>query len=496
MKDNNRGDGIIRCDRRDQYRRLVLPTLVWGSFILGTNLYNIHFISDHDIIIDTANNNVDIDIHIQDTDIRLSYKDPLDIFLSQYNLTQDVKARDILSASTNLINIGFTSHGDVSVSDTSYEGLIAEFCPLNFTKQKYNPRDIETYQELIEVCNCGKGSKDIIRVDLKEAIRLVREYDTYIAQRQNINDSTINTVRDNNIPTILDFRGAIFHEGRSGASLTAQSLMAIDTTKTRVYSESSPPYIAMKICAEGFTECSISASANILQDVMYLMSRSNDSKEENLFFIFQPEATRVLESFRMAFPTTPWLFLYRDSIDAMICNTKRAGFSLKTSPMVDAFLERTNLNEEDITKTEMTAIQLATFRWSSLRNIPESSGLGLAVEYSTSHTTKLIDTIIPAHFHIPLEKYRKRRIRLLSKMYDSERDGLEPRGSGSEDEHRLSEDNIPRSIVTSSKRFLESPFDKLQKSRFNYYQCQYSKHGKGQNYLHCPDEDNEDSEDE
>ena len=492
MKDNNRGDGIL-CDRRDQYRRLVLATLVWGSFLLGTNLYNIHFIFDHDNIgIDTTNN-VDIDVPIQDSSsIRALQKDTIDMFLSQYNLTQDVKARDILSASTNLINIGFTSHSDVSVSDTSYEGLIAEFCPLNFTKQKYNPRDIETYQELIEVCNCGKGSKDIIRVDLKEAIRLVREYDTYIAQRQNINDSTINTVRDNNIPTILDFRGAIFHEGRSGASLTAQSLMAIDTTKTRVYSEPSPPYIAMKICAEGFTECSISASSNILQDVMYLMSRSNDSKEENLFFIFQPEATRVLESFRMAFPTTPWLFLYRDSIDAMICNTKRAGFSLKTSPMVDAFLERTKLDEEDITKTEMTAIQLATFRWSALR-VMESSGLGLAVEYSTSHTTKLIDTIIPAHFHTPLEKYRIRRIRLLSKMYDSERDGLDPRGSGSEDEHRLSED-IPRSIEKISKRFLQSPFDKLRRSRFNFEQCQYSKHGKGANYLHCPDED--DSEDE
>jgi len=490
MKDN-RGDGIL-CNRRDQYRRLILATFVWGSFLLGANLYKIQFIpSNNDIIgIDTTNN-VDIDVPMQD----VLQKDPIDMILSQYNLTQDVKARDILSASTNLINIGFISHGDVSVSDTSYQGLVAEFCPLNFTKQKDNPRDIETYQELIEASSCGKGSKDIIRVDLKEAMRLVREYDTYIAQRQNINDSTINTVRDNNIPTILDFRGAIFHEGRSGASLTAQSLMAIDTTKTRVYSEPSPPYTAMKICAEGFTECSISASANILQDVMYLMSRSNDSREENLFFIFQPEATRVLESFRMAFPTTPWLFLYRDSLDGMMSNTIRAGFSLKTSPMVDAFLEKTNLNEEDVTKTEMTAIQLATFRWSALRTLPESSGLGLAVEYSTSHTTKLIDTIIPAHFHIRLEKYRKRRIRLLSKMYDSERDGLEPRGSGSEDEHRMSED-IPRSVEKISKRFLEAPFVKLQKSRFNYYQCQYSKHGKGQNYLHCPDEDDEDSEDE
>ena len=122
-------------------------------------------------------------------------------------------------------------------------------------------------------------------------------------------------------------------------------------------------------------------------------------------------------------------------------------------------------------------------------------GLGLAVQYSTSYTSKLIDTIVPAHFHIPIEKYSKRRIRLMSKMYDSKRDGLEPRGSESEDEHRMSEDIPPRSIEKATKRFLDASYDKLQRNRYNYEQCQYSKHGKGANYLQCPDEDDEDSED-
>ena len=72
-------------------------------------------------------------------------------------------------------------------------------------------------------------------------------------------------------------------------------MMALDPTKNRVYSEPGPPAYAMQICAgEGCTGCSVESAANLLKDVVYMMGRSNDPKEENLFFIIQPEATLTI----------------------------------------------------------------------------------------------------------------------------------------------------------------------------------------------------------
>ena len=55
-------------------------------------------------------------------------------------------ARQILGASMNLVNI-YKSHS-FSITDESYSGIVAEFCPLNFTAQKDNPPSLPMFKDV------------------------------------------------------------------------------------------------------------------------------------------------------------------------------------------------------------------------------------------------------------------------------------------------------------------------------------------------------------
>jgi hypothetical protein len=88
-----------------------------------------------------------------------------------------------------------------------------------------------------------------------------------------------------------------------------------------VYSESNPPAVALlDVCGDGgerVRHCNLRTASRILSDVVYMMSRSNDPKERRVFFKFQSITTTALQIFQMAFPTTPWMFVYRDPVHVM-----------------------------------------------------------------------------------------------------------------------------------------------------------------------------------
>lgn len=489
---------VISSRQQQLHQRIFIKMVVsWFCFILGCHVCNLLQPPKHINNITSTHNNIDLDAPYY-----IKEDDPLDMFLGKYNLTHDNKARDILSASTNLINVGFASRDDVSISGNSYSGLVAEFCPLNFSSSLSWIKGDETFQDVIIRSNCGQGSKHIIRVDLGETIRLVYEYDAYIANLQNGVDSITykQYISNYKIPTVLDLKGVVFHESKCGASLIAQSISALNPTKNRVYYEPGPPESAMKICAEGYSKCSMKASANLVKDVMYLMGRSNNQKEENVFFILQPEATRTIESFLVAFTTTPWLYLYRESIDVLQSQreSRIASFSVKETPMVQALLKKIKAPKlEELSTTEVHAAIIATFRWSVLRNFNEANneanGLGLALKYSTSIISDFIEAIAPIHFHTPVDIKGRRRVRLLKKIIN-ERDGVPPGPAGNKDKSIHSDDGVPKSMKKAAKKFLGKTFDQLQQSKYNLEQC-YQEKPDHSVILHCPDTDDKDSED-
>ena len=364
-------------------------------------------------------------------------------------------ARQILGASMNLVNI-YKSHS-FSITDESYSGVVAEFCPLNFTAQKENPPSLPMFKDVIGMspqCN----NQNNLHVDLKEAVDLVREFDAE-------NTDTL--------PTILDLKGVVFHESRCGSTLAANSMMALNPEKHRVYSESSPPPTAFKICGEDYSECSPKASANLLKDVIYIMGRSNDPKEQNLFFKFQSVTTRNLESFRLAFPTTPWIFLYRNPIEVMMSqldvpHTSQANCvrSKHSSPLTKKFIHSSQYQFKDLTDEEFCAIHLATICESALRNLEDADGIGMAIKYAPELVYAFLDTVFPTHFHTLVDEDGKVRVKKIAGTYSKNRDmhiAENQFRSDSEEKER----NAPQSMKDAANEFLGPVHRQLDESTYN-----------------------------
>lgn len=368
------------------------------------------------------------------------------------------QAQKILSASLNLISIEFD---DDVMEDDYYEGVFAIFCDLDFTEQKSHPSEQPMFRDVVGYSNCNDEFRQI-KVDLSEAVELVREFDMDVAT-QNLRNG----------PTVLDLKGVVFHESRCGSTLAANSMVALNPEKNRVYSESAPPIAAIKACGEDFSECTVNASANLLKDVVYLMGRSDDPKEEYLFFKFQSLTTRMMQSFRTAFPTTPWMFLYREPVQVMMSHLD--GFedmsraicvrSKSRSAQIHSFVKREGYGMNDLEDEEFCAIHLATLCESALKNIHEANGVGIAVKYSPDLVHDFLDTIFPKHFKAAVDKSARERILKISGTYSKNRGGQEEGAFKSDSESK--EERASDEIKRASKKFLEPSFSALGKSQFN-----------------------------
>ena len=123
-------------------------------------------------------------------------------------------------------------------------------------------------------------------------------------------------------PKVLNITAVAFHESRCGSTLVANSMIAMDPRKHRAYSESTPPVKAFSICDDNFERCSQKQVVSILKDAIYLMSRSDDHREERVFFKFQSSTSKKISSFQMAFPEVPWMYVYREPVQVMMSHVK------------------------------------------------------------------------------------------------------------------------------------------------------------------------------
>lgn len=368
------------------------------------------------------------------------------------------QAQRILSASLNLIAIEFD---DDTMEDDFYEGVFGIFCDLDFSEQKLHPPEQPMFRDVVGHSNCNDEFRQI-KVDLSEVVELVREFDTDVAN-QNLSSG----------PTVLELKGAVFHESRCGSTLAANSMVALNPEKNRVYSESAPPIAAIKSCGEDFADCTVSASANLLKDVMYLMARSSDPKEEYLYFKFQSLTTRMMQSFRAAFPTTPWMFLYREPVQVMMSHldgfrdTSRAICvkSKRRSPQIYSFVQREGYDMNDLENEQFCSIHLATLCESALKNLEEANGMGLAVKYHPDLVNDFLDIIFPKHFKAVVDPLGRDRVLKVSGTYSKNRGGEEEGAFKSDSESK--EEKASDEIRSAAKLFLEPSFRALGGSPYN-----------------------------
>ena len=228
----------------------------------------------------------------------------------------------ILSGRLALVDLRVRNNNnhEVAIADSlssarrndKYAGVYASFCHVDWSGYKQDPSTYGMFRIVVEKSPaCSNRNNWIQGVPLYELVQHVRQYDA------------TNTSSSSSGVKVLDFTAAVFHESRCGSTLVANLLTALDPVKHRVYSESAAPVAALhSVCGDDYEHCTKQTAAAIFKDVVYLMSRSNDINEQRVFFKIQSIGSRHIEVFQLAFPDTPYLFVYRDPVQVLMSQLK------------------------------------------------------------------------------------------------------------------------------------------------------------------------------
>lgn len=153
-----------------------------------------------------------------------------------------------------------------------------------------------------------------VEVDLFDLARDAREYDA------SFKDASIFTGKKS-VVLPVEPAGVVFHETRCGSTLTANLLAAFSPDHSRVYSESPPPVHALRAC--DFGPCDPDKHHQLIRDVFYLMGRTlRVDRPQHVFYKIQSIGTMDIDKFTEVFPKTPWVYLYRDSVEVMMSHFK------------------------------------------------------------------------------------------------------------------------------------------------------------------------------
>mmetsp|Transcript_18109 Transcript_18109/g.22170 ORF Transcript_18109/g.22170 Transcript_18109/m.22170 type:complete len:427 (-) Transcript_18109:376-1656(-) len=336
--------------------------------------------------------------------------------------------------------------------------LHGKFCHLDWSLHKNDPSSVPMNKDLISKSkSCQRTQQE---VDLYDAVKQARLFDGLQKKRKKPKVHSME-------PT-----GFVFHESRVGSTLVANSLAAYNPDQNRVYSESSPPIGAAKL----YTPEHEDASIQLLKDVVYLMGRTDDVKEQRLYFKIQSIGVKSIQVFRKAFPGTPWIFLYREPVQVMRSHLKtedtKKAVCLRSKRRPDRdiieLVKGISGNEKlisDLTYEEHCAAHLATLCEAALQQARESNGKGKIVNYD-GLMDELASNIIPKHFLSKgsMSKEEKDRILEVSEHYSKGRD----MGRVWKEDSNEKEDTAWKELKDASDLYLRPVYNKLEAMRRGY----------------------------
>jgi hypothetical protein len=113
-------------------------------------------------------------------------------------------------------------------------------------------------------------------------------------------------------------RGLIFHMSRCGSTLVAQMLAA--AARNTVISEAPPLDAAVQLESVG-----AAGGRGVLAATVAALGRRQPASDSRLFLKHDSWHAMRLPLIRRTFPSTPWVFLYRDPVEVMVSQARHAG---------------------------------------------------------------------------------------------------------------------------------------------------------------------------
>eukprot|EP00531_Pseudo-nitzschia_arenysensis_P003996 CAMPEP_0116126888 /NCGR_PEP_ID=MMETSP0329-20121206/6561_1 /TAXON_ID=697910 /ORGANISM="Pseudo-nitzschia arenysensis, Strain B593" /LENGTH=489 /DNA_ID=CAMNT_0003620979 /DNA_START=72 /DNA_END=1538 /DNA_ORIENTATION=+ len=354
----------------------------------------------------------------------------------------------ILNGSVNLVDI---ANDNVRPStDGSYEGLDGKFCKLNFAVHKSDPSNHPMFRFMVQESPECQGP-NVMNFDISKVAYLARMRD------EEFQDADTG-------PKVLNLTAVAFHESRCGSTLVANSMIAMNPEKHRTYSESSPPIKAFHTCGDNFGSCTEEQAVKIFQDTVYLMSRTDDHREERVFYKFQSATSRKISIFQKAFPEVPWMYIYRDPVQVMMSHVKddtslKRAICTKTrrhppQDIQDIAKRHGRANADALEPAEYCAAHLAQLTESAVRNLNE---MAIPVDYEQLPDI-LWEKIMPRIFGRDLEPFEVDNLKKISGVYSKGTNTAkkgEFKGDSEQKEKKASEE-----VKKAAKEFLTESFDR------------------------------------
>jgi hypothetical protein len=123
----------------------------------------------------------------------------------------------------------------------------------------------------------------------------------------------------------LPLAGLVFHGSRSGSTLVSQVLSRV--ASVRVMSEPAPLASILSICSSE-PVVSDPRCRDWLQWTVAALGRSRGPGEEHLVIKMDAWAVLYRPLILEAFPTTPWVFVYRDPVEVIVSQLANPGYGM------------------------------------------------------------------------------------------------------------------------------------------------------------------------
>ncbi|GKY96347.1 hypothetical protein MPSEU_000594400 [Mayamaea pseudoterrestris] len=367
----------------------------------------------------------------------------------------------IVQARLHLVDIRSDTSSLSTAAKGDYSGVYGSFCRLDWSIHKQDPSATPMFRDLVSKSpDCAHPRT----VPLKVAAEAVREYDS---KHQDHGDSVSDM--STQVPKVLNLTAVAFHESRCGSTLVANLCVSADPAKHRVYSESAPPINALRnTCGDSYQHCSQETAAKILQDVIYLMSRSDDVHESRVFFKIQSIGTLQLRLFQYAFPETPWLFVFREPVQVMMShleNGVKYANCVRTQRFPPLAIQEVIRKHHVASAGSMApeaycAAHLASLTEAASEALNEAGSKGMAVDYKDLPDA-FVHEILPSLLGYELSEAMIRRMQETGGQYSKGRGNKAGEFKGdSEKKERKATDAIREAAET----FLTTSYEALVKS--------------------------------
>lgn len=387
-----------------------------------------------------------------------------------FNSVSPSYLESIVSANLHLIEIRPSNSKNIH-NRTCYN-VEAVFCKLNWSLYKLDPSGIPMFRMLVQKSNQCKQTY----VTVTNFCNLVQ-----LIKRNDIDNSKIRI----NLLT-----GFVFHESRCGSTLIANLLASFQPQHNRVYSEASPVLTAVQM-----------KNIQLLQDVIYVLSRTNDPYETHVFYKIQSVGSTNIPIFREAFPNVPFIFLYRDPIQvlmshldisssnkplkARISNRKNVSYAVclrsKYNPsdefqqLLKQKIKNKPLREDihSISNENICAAHLATICQTAFSQIRKSGGSGLLINYKTLPYV-VTKKIIPHFLESPSKKiissiddlgWNWNQLKKMEETYSKA--GRNKMNNGWNEDTVKKEQNSWKELRNASHIFLEPIYQQMENYRLS-----------------------------